>query len=168
MMKSDVLADLTRLPWADDTFDVLMCNHVLEHIPDDLRAMDELFRVLRPGGWGLVLVPFSPSRPTSEDPTVTAPEDRQRLFGQADHVRRYGREYTDRLWKAGFDVSYGIYASSLGDGLAAYYGLDEAEYLIAIRKPIDQMPALPPKLEWRSGHPHDERDALGGTDAGAG
>jgi SAM-dependent methyltransferase len=96
-------ADLTRLPWEDDYFDLVLCNHVLEHVPDDRRAMQELYRTMRPGGVALVQVPFGRSLPsTIEDPSIDRPEERERRFGQHDHVRLYGPDYTERLRNAGF------------------------------------------------------------------
>ena len=97
--------DVTALPFAEDHFDLLICSHVLEHVPDDRTAMRELFRVLRPGGTAILLVPMSDRPTTDEDPTVTDPQERQRRFGQRDHVRLYGRDYFDRLRAAGFTVS---------------------------------------------------------------
>jgi SAM-dependent methyltransferase len=97
--------DVTSLPFPDATFDVIICSHVLEHVPDDRRAMRELHRVLKPGGIGLLVVPFDPRRAaTLEDPSVTDPTERLRLFGQHDHVRLYGADYSDRLKDAGFGV----------------------------------------------------------------
>jgi SAM-dependent methyltransferase len=96
--------DLTEMQFADDEFDVIICNHVLEHIPDDRTAMAELLRVLRPGGFAVLLVP-DPHKleRTIEDPDAP-PEERARRFGQADHVRLYGADYEDRLKEAGFGV----------------------------------------------------------------
>jgi len=99
-----VTADVTRLPFRDNSFDVIYCSHVLEHVPDDRAAMAELFRVLRPSGWGLIQVPISSKR-TFEDFTITNPIDRARVFGRYDHVRRYGLDYADRLREAGFKVT---------------------------------------------------------------
>lgn len=132
-----VHADLTAAPWPDASFDVIFCNHVLEHIPDDRTAIAELHRMMAPGGWGLALVPFRMDRETSEDPTITAAQDRLRAFGQEDHVRVYGRDYLERLAGGGFDVEYGIYASALGEGMTGYHGLQPEEFLIVIRKPSD-------------------------------
>ncbi len=147
-----VLADLTACPWPDETFDVVLCSHVLEHIPDDERAMGELHRILRPGGWGIVLVPFTPDRATVEDPTVTSPEERRRLFGQEDHVRKYGREYLERLWRAGFEVDYGVYASNLGDGEADFYGFHRDEVFVSISKPqTADVPVRAPVRRWGAG-----------------
>lgn len=96
-------ADLTRIPFSDDHFDAIVCNHVLEHIPNDRRAMLELYRVLKPGGWAALLVPMTDSL-TDEDPAAD-PKERTRRFGQEDHVRLYGRDYLDRLREAGFRVT---------------------------------------------------------------
>lgn len=99
-----VQADICNLHFADASFDVVLCSHVLEHIPDDRKAMRELCRVTRPGGWALVQVPLSP-RPTDEDPAVTDPKERERRFLQDDHVRWYGPDIEGRLREAGFDVT---------------------------------------------------------------
>jgi SAM-dependent methyltransferase len=97
--------DVTRLRFPDETFDAVVCNHVLEHVPDDRRAMREIARVLKPRGWALLLVPDlelrAPTETTDEDPAVTDPAERLRRFGQRDHVRTYGWDYLDRLRDAG-------------------------------------------------------------------
>jgi SAM-dependent methyltransferase len=98
----DYEIDVTRLSFGDASFDAVICNHVLEHVPDDLVAMRELRRVLAPGGWAILLVPDVEAEHTVEDPSITDPAERLRLFGQEDHVRRYGRDYLDRLASAGF------------------------------------------------------------------
>lgn len=98
-----VRMDVTDIPLGDDTLDVIYCSHVLEHVPDDRRAMRELRRVLQRKGWAVLLVPISASA-TLEDPSVTDPAERARLFGQDDHVRAYGPDYVDRLEEAGFNV----------------------------------------------------------------
>jgi SAM-dependent methyltransferase len=122
--RADVKADITHLPFPDDSFDVILCSHVLEHVPDDRRAMRELFRVLRPSGWALVLVPMDSSRAeTFEDRTIVAPADRERHFGQADHVRVYGRDFTARLEEAGFTVRVEDLRRELGEAEARRYGL---------------------------------------------
>jgi SAM-dependent methyltransferase len=101
---ADVRLDVTDVQFADQSFDLVVCNHVLEHVPDDGRAMRELHRVLRPGGLAILLVPDVRSEQTFEDPSVTDPDERRRLFGQDDHVRVYGWDYLDRLRAAGFEV----------------------------------------------------------------
>lgn len=119
-----VKADITDLPFADDSFDVILCSHVLEHVLDDRKAMRELHRVLRPSGWAIVVVPISSRRPaTFEDPAIVTPPARERAFGQADHVRVYGRDFKARLEEAGFAVSVEDYARELGDAGARRYGL---------------------------------------------
>lgn len=99
-----VKMDITDIQFPDNTFDVIYCSHVLEHVPDDRRAMRELYRVLKPGGWAILHVPIL-REVTYEDSSVTTPEARLRVFGQADHVRMYGLDYADRLREAGFEVT---------------------------------------------------------------
>jgi SAM-dependent methyltransferase len=103
---SSVRIDVTDLAFPDASFDAVICNHVLEHVPDDRRAMREIRRVLKPGGWALLLVPdvVEHGDVTDEDPSVTAPVDRLARFGQEDHVRVYGWDYVERLAAAGLDV----------------------------------------------------------------
>lgn len=96
--------DITEIPYPDRSFDAIYCSHVLEHVPDDRKAMAELRRILRPGGWALCLVPMS-LEPTFEDASVVDPAERERLFGQSDHVRQYGPDFKDRLESAGFKVT---------------------------------------------------------------
>ena len=108
-----VSLDITRIGMASASFDVILCSHVLEHVHDDRRAMRELFRILRPGGWAMIQVPIS-SKPTFEDPSITEPAERERVFWQADHVRLYGLDIADRLLEAGFEVE-----TVFGDQLVA-------------------------------------------------
>jgi SAM-dependent methyltransferase len=100
----DVRADVTRLPHRDATFDVVYCSHVLEHVVDDAGALREFRRVLVPGGRAVLMVPITRER-TDEDPTVTDPRARLARFGQADHVRRYGADFGDRVRDAGFQLA---------------------------------------------------------------
>jgi len=100
-----VKMDVTGIQYPDDTFDAVICNHVLEHIIDDSKAMKELLRVLKPGGWAVLQVPVSLTlEKTFEDATVITPEERQKAFGQKDHVRIYGKDYPQRLRESGFIV----------------------------------------------------------------
>ena len=96
--------DITEIEYPDHSFDGILCSHVLEHVPDDRKAMREFQRVLKPGGWALIMVPLQ-LNPTVEDPTCTDPRERERRFGQFDHVRIYGPDLADRLSEAGFSVS---------------------------------------------------------------
>lgn len=102
---ADVKADICDLPFKDNEFDVVFCNHVLEHIPDDEKAMQELFRVLKKGGFGIFQIPQDLSRATTfEDDSITDKKERAKIFGQYDHVRVYGRDYFDKLRSIGFTV----------------------------------------------------------------
>jgi predicted SAM-dependent methyltransferase len=103
--KVDVLSDLQKLPFESKSFDAIICSHVLEHIDDDRKAMRELFRVLKKGGWAVLQVPISRIlKKTIEDPSIKTPAERLHVFGQEDHVRIYGRDYVVRLKKTRFDV----------------------------------------------------------------
>jgi SAM-dependent methyltransferase len=97
--------DVTDLPFGDDTFDLILCSHVLEHVIEDDVAIGEIARVLKPGGTGILQVPISEnSAETFEDFSVVDPRERERTFGQFDHVRIYGQDYDDRLRKGGLTV----------------------------------------------------------------
>lgn len=98
-----VRTDITSMCFPDQCFDAVICNHVLEHVPEDRKALAELFRVLRHGGWASIQVPMEKGS-TREDPAVVAPADRERLYGQGDHVRQYGDDFRDRLREAGFEL----------------------------------------------------------------
>ena len=103
---ADVKADICKLPFNDNSFDVVFCNHVLEHIPDDKKAMQELYRVLKPNGMGIFQIPQDLSKAiTFEDNTITDKKERAKIFGQYDHVRVYGRDYFDKLRAVGFEVN---------------------------------------------------------------
>lgn len=100
-------ADLTDTPFESDAFDIVICSHVLEHVPDDGKAMREIHRILKPGGQALLLVPLAiDGKGTDEDASITDPNEREERFGQWDHVRLYGRDdFLSRMSKAGFDVT---------------------------------------------------------------
>jgi len=102
---ADVKADICALPFEDNTYDFILCNHVLEHIPNDLKAMEELYRVLKPGGTAILQVPLEEDREnTFEDDSITDQQERTRIFGQYDHVRIYGQDYYKRLQEVGFEA----------------------------------------------------------------
>ena len=127
---ADVKADICNLPFQNNEFDVVLCNHVLEHIKDDKKAMSELFRVLKPGGFGIFQIPQDLNRDkTYEDFTITNPKDRAKHFGQYDHVRIYGKDYFDKLRVAGFKVTEINYASKINDNLVEKYCLLKNEIL---------------------------------------
>lgn len=123
--KAMVRMDVMSIQYPDESFDVVYCSHVLEHVPDDRRAMREFHRVLRPDGWAILLVPITREK-TLEDPSVTDPGERLRLFGQADHVRRYGPDYVDRLREAGFEVTVREASDFLGPEEIVRMGITNA------------------------------------------
>jgi ubiquinone/menaquinone biosynthesis C-methylase UbiE len=111
---ADVKADICDLPFNDNSFDIVFCNHVLEHIANDTKAMQELYRVLKPSGMGIFQIPQEISREkTFEDPTITDKKERTIIFGQYDHVRVYGRDYFDKLRSIGFKVDEVDYSKKL-------------------------------------------------------
>lgn len=120
-----VKMDITDIRYPDNTFDVIYCSHVLEHVVDDLRAMREFYRVLKPGGWAILLVPIT-TKKTFEDPTVTDPKERLKLFGQEDHLRRYGIDYLERLKNAGFTVNIIKASDFMQDKEIVSMGITEA------------------------------------------
>ena len=133
---ADVKADICDLPFEDDTFDVILCNHVLEHIPDDRQALAELYRVMKPGAWGIFQVPQDLSREhTFSDPTITDPDERRKIFGQYDHVRVYGRDYFDILREAGFQVRAEDYTRGMDPGQIERFRLAAGELVPLVKKP---------------------------------
>ena len=135
--------DLTALAFHDDSFDSILCVHVLEHVIDDRRAMRELCRILKPGGWAILQVPMDVAKEqTFEDFSITSPKDRERLFGEWDHVRIYGLDYAARLREAGFTVEVDPFPKRLGDERIRRYGLlrDENVYFCTKIAPIEATP----------------------------
>jgi SAM-dependent methyltransferase len=128
-----VKMDISDIQYGDNTFDVIYCSHVLEHVPDDRKAMREFWRVLKSGGWAILQVPIT-SDVTFEDPSVTSPKDRERVFGQRDHVRRYGPDYRDRLVDAGFSVTVDGFVRELDEKTVSRYGLVRSEDVYFCRK----------------------------------
>lgn len=132
-----IKADICDLPFKANEFDVILCNHVLEHITDDKKAMQELYRIMKPGGWGIFQIPQNlNSAHTLEDHTITDPKERTRLFGQYDHVRRYGRDYFDRLRTVGFTVDEVHYSKKLDPDLVKRYVLSKTEIIPVCHKPV--------------------------------
>jgi len=126
----DVKADILDLPFEDNTFDIVFCNHVLEHIEDDKKAMSELYRVLKPGGMGVFQIPQDLNlEKTYEDNSITSQEERKKHFGQYDHVRIYGKDYFDRLRKAGFTVKEVDYSKTISTEIVDKYRLIPGEIL---------------------------------------
>lgn len=132
---ADVKADICDLPFKDNEFDIILCNHVLEHIPDDTKAMQELYRVMKPGGYGIFQIPQDLSRAqTFEDDSITDKKERAKIFGQYDHVRVYGRDYFDKLRSIGFQVEEVDYTASLSEVHVNQFCLAKGEIIPVVRK----------------------------------
>ena len=127
---ADVKADICNLPFPDNSYDLILCNHVLEHIPDDTKAMQELFRVLKPGGMGIFQIPQDLSRTTTfSDDTITDQKERAQIFGQYDHVRIYGKDYFNKLRSIGFTVIEENYTEKISPDQVYKYCLAKGEII---------------------------------------
>lgn len=124
-----VKMDIHAIPFPDNHFDAVLCNHVLEHVRDDIKAMSEIRRVLKPGGWAILQIPFIDPVPdvTFEDNTITDPRERELVFGQDDHVRKYGHDYPQRIERSGLKCTEDHFAESQ----PAKYGLSSEIIYIA-------------------------------------
>ncbi|AEH00352.1 class I SAM-dependent methyltransferase [Lacinutrix sp. 5H-3-7-4] len=132
---ADVKADICNLPFEDNSYDIILCNHVLEHIPDDTKAMQELYRVMKPGGYGIFQIPQDLSRTTTfEDNTITDKKERAKIFGQYDHVRVYGLDYFNKLRSIGFMVNEVDYTASLSAKAIEKYCLTKGEIIPVVYK----------------------------------
>ncbi|MBT8299744.1 MAG: methyltransferase domain-containing protein [Maribacter sp.] len=132
---ADVEADICNLPFEDNSYDVILCNHVLEHIPNDQKALQELYRILKPGGWGVFQIPQDLKREhTFEDDSITDKRERARIFGQYDHVRIYGRDYFDKLRNVGFVVEEVNYSAKLSQEEIKKYRLAKGEIIPFVKK----------------------------------
>ncbi|MDT0621245.1 class I SAM-dependent methyltransferase [Croceitalea vernalis] len=132
---ADIKADICDLPFEDASFDVILCNHVLEHIPNDITAMKELYRILKPNGWGIFQIPQDLNRTTTfEDNSITDKKERAKIFGQYDHVRVYGRDYFDKLRNIGFKVDEVDYTATLTNQNIEKYRLAKGELIPFVRK----------------------------------
>ena len=128
-------SDIQNLPFKDNLFDIVICSHVLEHIPNDQKGMMEIFPVLKKDGWAILQVPLNEDlEVTYEDPSITSPLERLKHFGQEDHVRIYGRDYYKRLEQAGFDVKKDNFAKTLPKDNIRRYGLMEHEIINYVTK----------------------------------
>lgn len=132
-----VKMDIHKIPFEDNTFDAAMCNHVLEHVEDDILAMKEICRVLKPDGWAILQVPFMGKNliKTFEDPSVTSQKEREKVFGQRDHVRIYGQDYAERLRSAGFIVTEDRFVMDLSEKMVKRYALPSDEIIYFCKKP---------------------------------
>lgn len=133
---ADVKADICDLPFETNSFDSIICNHVLEHIEDDTKAMQELYRILKPGGMAILQIPQDLSRAaTFEDDSIVDQKERAKIFGQYDHLRIYGRDFFDKLRSIGFDVEEVDLTSELRDSEIDYYRLAKGEIIPVCFKP---------------------------------
>lgn len=132
---ADLHFDLHKIPLEDNRFDIIFCNHVLEHVDDALQCMSEMYRVMKPGGWGIMQVPQDFSREvTYEDKNITSPEDREKHFWQKDHVRLFGLDYAKWLEKAGFIVTEFKMESKYDEKMIQKYRLQKEEILYIVHK----------------------------------
>ena len=129
-----IKTDITALCFPNDSFDAIICNHVLEHVPEDRKALAELYRVLREGGWGSIQVPMDKGE-THEDLAIVDPALREHLYGQSDHVRQYGDDFRDRLRDADFEVLEYKKEVLLDPQAMARLSVDCEESVILVRKP---------------------------------
>jgi SAM-dependent methyltransferase len=133
---ADYHFDLHEIPFGDDSFDMILCNHVLEHVTDDRRVVSEFLRVLRKGGFAILQVPLEPARETTyEDASITEPREREKAFGQKDHVRVYGRDYPERLRASGFLVEERLVTEFFAPEQVERYRLAPGETLYIASKP---------------------------------
>lgn len=154
-----VRMDITDIEYPDGSFEAVYCSHVLEHVPDDRRALRELFRVLVPGGWAILQVPVWREK-TDEDPSITDEEERTRRFGQDDHVRQYGRlDYPRRIAEAGFQVTVDAYPRRVGQAAVERFGLTPLEEIYFARKPPAGEPG---SVSWPLSAAHARTDGVVG------
>lgn len=129
-----VKMDVTNIPFPDNSFDVVFCSHVMEHVPNDRKALGEFFRILTSNGWAIFMVPIRMTKLTDEDPEVSDPKERERRFGQSDHVRFYGRDFEERLKEAGFQVNLVKADDLLELNQLEYMGISKKEVLFYCQK----------------------------------
>jgi SAM-dependent methyltransferase len=132
-----VKMDIHKIPFGENTFDVVLCNHVLEHVDDDIKAMSEIARVLKPHGFSILQVPFFAPVPdvTYEDKSITDPRAREKAFGQDDHVRKYGNDYLKRIERSGMIAVEDTFATTLDPGTAFRFGIARGELIYKGVKP---------------------------------
>lgn len=130
----DVRLNVSQLPFASEAFDAIICVHVLEHVEHDRAAMQEMQRVLKPGGWAVISVPIRLDQTTYEDASIRTPSERKLAFGESTHVRYYGHDIVERLEDAGFEVTLDL-ADSVSQPVKDRFGLLDDENILFCRKP---------------------------------
>lgn len=132
---ADLHFDLHQIPLENNRFDVVFCNHVLEHVTDPIQCLKEMNRVMKPGAWGIMQVPQDFSREkTYEDPSITDPKEREKHFWQKDHVRLFGSDYPEYLRKGGFEVEVFDQNAHINPEEKEYYRLSKSEVLYIVHK----------------------------------
>ena len=132
---ADVKMDVHNIPFPENTFDVVICNHVLEHVDDSDVVMKEFYRVMKPGGWGIFQVPIDlESTTTKEDKSITDPKEREKLYWQSDHLRLFGLDYPDKLRNAGFKVTESNFINQIEKDLIIRYALPKDEIIYLCEK----------------------------------
>ena len=132
---ADVKMDVHNIPFKDNEFNVVICNHVLEHVKDDKKVMEEFYRVMKKGGWGIFQVPIDKNnKQTIEDPNITDPKVREKLYWQSDHLRLYGLDYSKKLQKVGFKVTESNFINELEQELVNKYALPKDEIIYFCEK----------------------------------
>jgi SAM-dependent methyltransferase len=131
---AQIKMDLHHIPFAENSFDVVFCNHVMEHVDDDIQCMREIYRVLRPGGWAIIQSPVYEMPETYENPLLKHPLEREIAFGQRDHVRKYGQDYGERLRKAGFTVTEDDFVKQFSPEQIRWYALMNNEIIYFCQK----------------------------------
>lgn len=135
---ADFKCDVQNMPFTDNEYDVIICNHVLEHVPDDKVAMREILRVLKPGGYSILQVPLDFSRDqTFEDNSITNKDERTKIFGQYDHVRIHGTDYPERIKSAGFIIDEDNFNDTLDKATKDKYSINIDEFMFSYKKALD-------------------------------
>lgn len=125
-----VKMDIHKMPFEDNSFDVVFCNHVMEHVEDDIKAMQEIYRVMKSTAWAIIQSPIDMRlEKTYEDKSITSPQEREKAFGQSDHLRMYGKDYAQRLRQAGFEVKEDDFVKTLPPEKVKRYALPAEEII---------------------------------------
>jgi SAM-dependent methyltransferase len=131
-----VKMDIHDIPFPDASFDVVFCNHVLEHVDDDIKSCAEINRVLKPTGWGILQSPVYNLPETLEDKSITDPAERERIFGQRDHVRKYGKDYAERLRRSGLKIEENDFVKNLPAEMVQKFALPPDETIFVCKKGV--------------------------------
>lgn len=132
---ADVKTDIRNMDFADESFDVFICNHVMEHIDEEQKALKEVYRILKPNGWAILQVPIDYTLElTFEDSLIKTPKEREKYFGQYDHVRQYGKDYAVRLREAGFKVTENNFVKTFSNSEINRYRFDKNEIIYFCEK----------------------------------